>query len=117
MRSSPNQKLLDSIDERKNQITKRTCDLVKFDTTAPNPGEEPHQDRDCQEYIAEELREIGFRVEMWEPDVNAMTKSYPFQISGQNFKNRPILAARLKGNGEGRSLILNAHIDVVPADP
>ena len=41
---------------------------------------------------------------------------YPFYITGQNFKNRPILAAKLKGSGGGRSLILNAHLDVVPPD-
>ena len=111
------QKLLSSIDEKRDQIVELTRDLVRFNTTAPNPGEEPHQDRDCQDYIAEDLREIGFQVEMWEPDLNAMAKSYPFQISGQSFKNRPILAARLKGNGKGHSLILNAHIDVVPVDP
>ncbi|MGO9646120.1 MAG: M20 family metallopeptidase [Candidatus Bathyarchaeia archaeon] len=114
---SSHERLLSSVDEKKDQIIKLTRDLVRFDTTTPNPGEEPHQDRECQEYIAEELGEIGFRVEMWEPDLNAMARSYPFQIAGQSFKNRPILAARLKGNGKGRSLILNAHIDVVPVNP
>jgi acetylornithine deacetylase len=108
-------KLLSSVVQNKERIVRLTSDLVKFDTTAPNPGEEPHQDRECQEYIAEHLKEIGFEVEMWEPILKV--KGYPFEVAGQRFKNRPILAAKLKGNGSGRSLILNAHVDVVPVDP
>jgi len=107
--------LLNAVEKRTNQIVKLTSDLVKFNTTSPNPGQAAFDDKQCQEYVAEELKQLGFKVDLWEPDINTLSH-YPFYIKGQNFNKRPMLAATLKGSGGGRSLILNAHIDVVPAD-
>lgn len=107
--------LLEAVEEKTNRIVKLTSDLVKFNTTSPNPGQEPFDDQRCQEYVSEQLRQLDFKVDLWEPDINKLSH-HPFYIKGQNFNSRPILAARLKGSGGGRSLILNAHIDVVPAD-
>jgi len=91
--------------------------LIGFNTTAPTPGEKPMgEDRSCQEYVADVLRNLDMEVDMWEPEVEKMRK-YPFYINGQQFENRPVLAARLKGSESGRSLILNGHIDVVSAEP
>lgn len=106
--------LLDAIEKKKKRILKLTSDLVKFNTTSPNPGQQPVDDRQCQDYVARQLKQLGFKVDLWEPEMSKL-RHYPFYIEGQNFKNRPMLAARLKGSGGGRSLILNAHLDVVPA--
>jgi len=109
--------LVQAAGRKRDRVVELTSDLVKFNTTSPNPGEEPFDDKECQNFIAEHLKEIGFVVEVWEPDIETLSR-YPFYIKGQNFKNRPILAAKLKGGGGGRSLILNAHVDVVPSgDP
>ena len=40
----------------------------------------------------------------------------PLVPPGLEFAGRPQLVARLAGSGGGRSLLLNGHIDVVPAD-
>ena len=40
---------------------------------------------------------------------------HPLSVEGIGFAGRPQLAARLRGSGGGRSLLLNGHIDVVPA--
>ena len=90
-----------------------TSQLVKFNTTSPNPGEEPVDDKECQQYVAQQLKPLGFEVDLWEPNTEKLSH-YPFSFKEQSFKKRPILAAKLKGTGGGRSMILNAHIDVVP---
>ncbi len=40
---------------------------------------------------------------------------HPLSVPGLGFAGRPQLAARLRGRGSGKSLLLNGHIDVVPA--
>ena len=107
--------LKEAAEKKKNHVIELTSKLVTFNTTSPNPGQEPVDDRECQRYVAEQLKPLGFEVDLWEPSMDKLSQ-YPFYITGQNFKNRPILAAKLKGSGGGRSLILNAHLDVVPPD-
>lgn len=87
--------------------------LIGFDTTVPEPGAEPRQERECQEYVASLLAEAGFDVDIWEPDP-AEVEGHPMYRPGQNWNDRPIVAATLRGAGGGRSLIFNGHIDTVP---
>jgi acetylornithine deacetylase len=109
--------LIEAAEKKTNRVVELTSELVKFNTTSPDPGQAPVDDKDCQGYIAERLKSLGFQVDLWEPNLEKLSH-YPFYIKEQSFRNRPILAARLKGTGGGHSIILNAHIDVVPAgDP
>jgi acetylornithine deacetylase len=106
-----------AISERKqDRVVKLTRDIVRYNTTSMNNGEPPTADRDCQKFLAEQLERLGFEIDMWEPDLQKIGP-YPFSVENQSFKNRPQLVARRKGSGNGRSLILNAHIDTVAADP
>jgi acetylornithine deacetylase len=107
-------RLTDAVEKKADRIVELTSELVRFNTTSPNPGEEPVDDRECQDYVAAQLKPLGFDVDLWEPSIDRLSDC-PFYIRGQNFENRPILAAKLEGSGGGRSLILNAHLDVVPA--
>jgi acetylornithine deacetylase len=81
-----------------------TQELVRIPTENPKlTGIEAGAEADCQDVIEARLRDLGCTVERW--DV------YP---------GRPDVVGTLPGaGGEGaRSLILNGHIDVVPAgDP
>lgn len=114
--TSKQSEMLSIIRSEKESLVKLVKRLITFNTTAPNLGEKPIDDKACQEYIADALEDLDMEVDLWEPDVETMRK-YPFYIQGQNFRDRPVLAARLKGSGGGRSLILNGHIDVVSAEP
>jgi acetylornithine deacetylase/succinyl-diaminopimelate desuccinylase-like protein len=69
--------------------------LVRFDTSNP-----PGRERECLEYVAGLLREVGI-----EP-------SFPARDS-----DRPNLVARLPGRGDAPPLLLYGHVDVVPANP
>ena len=52
---------------------------------------------------------------MWEPAPGDVA-DHPLSVPGIAFDGRPQLAARFRGAGGGRSLLLNGHIDVVPAN-
>lgn len=69
--------------------------LVLFDTTNP-PGNEAQ----CIQYITPLLDDAGI----------------PNQVFAKT-PGRPNLIARLAGDGSAPSLLLQGHIDVVPADP
>ncbi len=75
-----------------------------------------------QEVAARQMSETGLDVDVWEPDVAAMTPhldAVGLPPSG-DWAGRPVVVGTWKGSGgEGaRSLILNAHIDTVePGDP
>ena len=56
----------------------------------------------------------GLETRLFEPD-NAKMKVFPDFSPGHNYRNRPNLVATLKGAGNGRSLILNGHVDTMPA--
>lgn len=69
-----------------------------------------------QEVIAKKMRSLGASVERWEPNADALSiyagraGYYP----GRDFAGRPNQAATVKGSGDGQSLLLTGHIDVVP---
>jgi acetylornithine deacetylase len=113
---SLNNSLLSWIDRNKESLIKLTQDLVRFDTTTPDPGAKPRQDKECQAYIANVLRKLGFSVDQWEPNTDSL-KDLPSYVPGQSFRDRPLTVGVLKGKGGGKSLLMNAHVDTVPADP
>jgi acetylornithine deacetylase len=89
--------------------------LIAFDTTVEErPGNPPRDERACQQYVAGLLSAAGFAVDLWEPQVDEL-RDHPSYVTGQNWHDRPNLVARLPGSGTGRSLLLNGHIDTVPA--
>jgi acetylornithine deacetylase len=55
--------------------------------------------------------------DLWDPDGPALYAKYegrPGANKGRTFEGRPNLAGVLKGKGDGRSIMLTGHIDVVP---
>lgn len=66
-----------------------------------------------QEMVATKLAEIGLAVDAWEIDFEALQKhpSYSAEVE----RPRGIGVVGQMGRGQGASLILNGHTDVVPA--
>jgi acetylornithine deacetylase len=108
------QKVLEIIDKRRQEIVDLLSTLVKFPSIFGN--EAP-----VQQFIAEKFGQMRLKVDLWEPDLEQLEKHPAFnpypEILRLGYKNRPVVVGTLTGVGEGRSLILNGHVDVVPAEP
>jgi acetylornithine deacetylase len=68
-----------------------------------------------QDLIADILRAMGMTVDVWEPRHEEFT-AYPEYVAEEPpFIGRPNVVGVLAGAGDGSSLAINGHIDVVPA--
>ncbi|GAE24917.1 acetylornithine deacetylase [Halalkalibacter wakoensis JCM 9140] len=82
--------------------------LVQADSTQGN-------EKNAQAIIIEELTKMGLDIDVWDPDGNQLKVHPHFASSRHDFHGSPNVVGVLKGKGGGRSVILNGHIDVVPA--
>ena len=109
------QDLVDRVAARRDDIVALACELIAFDTTSRSGVDDPARDEVAlQTLLAERLRARGASIDLWEPEPGDVA-GHPLSIDGIGFAGRPQLAARLRGSGGGQSLLLNGHIDVVPA--
>ncbi|MGP4069899.1 peptidase [Halobacillus sp. B29] len=88
--------------------TKLLQRLVQADSTQGNEAE-------AQAVVIETLEELGMTIDRWDPDEEEVRKHPYFASSRENFKGSPNVVGVQQGTGEGRSIIFNGHIDVVPA--
>lgn len=70
-------------------------------------------ERPAQERVARSLREMGLRVDAWEIDVPALREHPAFSMEVDRSEGLGVVGS-LEGDGGGKSLILNGHVDVVP---
>lgn len=126
--------LVDRIADRREELVALASELIRFDTTSRSDPAAPARDEAAlQQALADRLAAAGAEIDVWEPDP-ADVAGHPLTVPGITFAGRPQLAARLRGRGAGggggaggadgtsgagegapRSLLLNGHIDVVPA--
>jgi acetylornithine deacetylase len=59
------------------------------------------------------MRAHGLEVDVWEPDAALLREHAESVTLGGGFAGRPNVVGVYRGNGRGRSLILNGHIDTV----
>lgn len=86
--------------------------LLAFDTTDGNEAS-------AQEWVEGQLAEYGFETYRWEADAEdlAAHSSFPDDPAEIETEGRPSVAGVLElGHGEGPTLLLNGHVDVVPAE-
>jgi acetylornithine deacetylase len=68
----------------------------------------------AQAIMIEKCRQLGLQLDIWEIDRNELAGHPSFFCDRKDFSGNPNVVAVLKGTGNGKSLILNGHIDVVP---
>ena len=74
------------------------------------------QESPAQEYVAGWLRGAGLDVEVWNIDVAALSAHPHYTAEVERTEALGVVAAM--GRGDGPTLLLNGHVDVVPAgDP
>ncbi|MEM4245966.1 MAG: M20/M25/M40 family metallo-hydrolase, partial [Candidatus Bathyarchaeia archaeon] len=92
------------VDKQKHRVVELARRLIGFKTENPAPANESggneavKQGLECQQFIAERLKALGFSIDQWR-----------LKTGLQN------LVAVLKGSGGGRTILFNGHIDTVPA--
>lgn len=96
------------MDHHRTEAVQFLQQLIRVPSTAGHEAE-------VQRLVAAKLAELGFAVEMWEPDGAELAQSEHFCSPRAEFKGSPNVAGILKGSGGGRSILLNGHVDVVPA--
>ena len=82
------------------EVVDLVCQLIRFDTSNTGDLETTKGERECAEWIAEQLQEVGYETEYVE--------------SGA--PGRGNVFARLPGKSN-EALLIHGHIDVVPAEP
>ena len=92
-------------------------DLVAFLQALVRVPSQTGEEGAVQEVVAARMCADGLETDVWEPDPAALAP-YADQITAASYAGRSNVVGRLRGDGDGRSLILNAHIDTVePGDP
>src|SRR3712207_1269111 len=100
-----------AVEQRLPEMTAFLQELVRIPSLT-------RQERAAQVPVAEVMRDLGFSVDLWEPDPVELAPFAEHVGVIDSFAGRPNVVGHLAGSGGGRSLILNAHIDVVDAgDP
>jgi acetylornithine deacetylase len=71
----------------------------------------------CQALVAERMRAGCDRVDVWEPERAWLERHPAYFLRGTEFAGRPNVVGVVPGQGGGRSLIINSHVDVVDPGP
>lgn len=74
-------------------------------------------EKDVQTYITNWWTGRPVDLDCWELDVAELRRHQAFVEVDYDYKGRQNLVVMVRGKGDGRSLSLNGHMDVVPVDP
>ncbi len=112
-------KAFKEVERNRREIVNVCRDLIRIETTN-DPPLKVGKEKEGQEYVAKKLAEIGFKdILTLEPDEEKLSKLkgyVPTQDWKDRYTGRPNVVGVL-GRGDGRSLILNGHIDTVTTGP
>jgi acetylornithine deacetylase len=117
MLSEKEKTVLALIDDGQEEIIEYLRKLIRFKTITPPEDSRAENDeyKKLQNFISKTLAELNFDLETWEVEAAELDR---FPGSGvdpsRDLSNMPVVVGKLKGAGQGRSLILNGHYDVVP---
>lgn len=102
------------IDRRRDEIVAFLGDLVRY----PSVNRRPYGDElECQRFLERYLERLNLEVDVFRPDDVAGVETNPGWWPGSDFTDRPNVVGTRKGAGDGKSLLLLAHVDVVPEGP
>jgi acetylornithine deacetylase len=96
------------------EIVTLVQELVRIPSETHPPGGD---EGEAQTFVAQHMTDLGLDVDVFEPWHVPDIGQHPGWWPGLEYENRPNVVGTYKGDGSGRSLIVNGHIDVVPAGP
>jgi len=104
-----------------NCVENKKGELIDFLKQLVNTPSVVGQERAAQEIVSRKFQEMDLELDVFVPKVEelrdhpAFFETTSYQAVG--YDDRPNVVGILKGQGRGRSLILQAHIDVVSVEP
>ena len=115
MKNSLVKKISQIVDSKREEELNFLKDLIRFPTVVGSSYTE------IQDYIAAKLSKMNLDVDRWCPDIEELRNykwwTVPEHYYPDGFKDKPVVVGKYKGRGKGRSLILNAHVEVVTPEP
>ena len=110
MKTDIEEEVLKLVEKRRNEVIEFLGKLVSFPTVTGDESE-------IQKFIARQLESMGLAVDIWEPDHEELKKHPAYVPVERGYANRPNVVGIYKGTGNGKSLLLNGHVDVIPPGP
>ena len=104
------EEVLKLIEKRRDEIVEFLRKLISFPSVT---GDE----LEIQKFVAHQLKSMELAVDMWEPDHEELKKHPAYVPVERGYANRPNVVGIYKGTGNGRSLLFNGHVDVIPPGP
>lgn len=102
-----NETVLKWIDAHQDDIVLFMQKLMQIPSVTGNEGP-------IQDFLEHYLKRIGLAVDKFVPSLEELRKHPAYVKEGGPYANRPNVVAVCKGNGGGRSLLFNGHVDVIP---
>ena len=112
--------ILEWVDTHRSDVVGMAQSLVRI----PSENKQPHgSEKACQMFVAETLRDLGCRVDVFTPLEVAGLTEHPAYGPGHDYTDRPNVVGVLSRQTDSpvgvaagrRSLLFTGHIDVVPA--
>ena len=100
-----------------NQVDHDREEIVAFEQALIRHSSETGREKDCQDFVAQWLRQAGYDVDVFTPDAVAEGKDFRGRPLTTDYSQRPNVVTVHKGAGGGRSLLLISHVDTVPVGP
>ncbi|MFB6130365.1 MAG: ArgE/DapE family deacylase [Salinigranum sp.] len=98
-----------AVSELGTEITSFASDLVREESTQGNEA-------GAQELVADRMCDYGLSPRfLYAHEVDGLRDHPEYSPTGEPYDGRPNVVATLEGSGDGRSLLFNGHVDVVPA--
>ncbi|PZE22255.1 ArgE/DapE family deacylase [Paenibacillus xerothermodurans] len=108
------ERIIRRVEAKRDDIIEFLQDLVRIPSVTHPPGGD---EGPVQQFIAKKYHQMGLTVDIFEPSDVAGIQDHEGWWPGLDYTNRPNVVGVWKGSGQGKTLILNGHSDVVHEGP
>jgi len=104
------EKLLRAVEDNNQLMVKTLQELIRMPSITGDEGK-------IQEKVAGIMKNMGLKVETLVANKEEVSKHPAYIDVPYAYEGRPNVIGKLEGQGEGRSIFVVGHIDVVPPEP